>query len=128
MTMPIGVKFGANVAQWGRPLRLFSNSGKSLGTEVDRLSYTSDPTYKNDETNDTLLPPIRSAHAVAHAADVSDPWHAEFESPRGKQMVQFEFKTAGGKVVGKAISRFGGQERETEIQEGKIEREILSFV
>lgn len=65
---------------------------------------------------------------LAHAADIAGPWHAEFESPRGKQMIQFEFKAEGDKLTGKTISRFGGQSRETEIQDGKIEGDTLSFV
>ena len=66
--------------------------------------------------------------ALANAADIAGPWHAEFESPRGKQKIQFEFKTEGDKLTGKTVSRFGGRAREAEIQEGKIEGDTLSFV
>lgn len=66
--------------------------------------------------------------AFANAADITGPWHAEFESPRGKQMIQFEFKAEGDKLTGKTVSRFGGGSRESEIQEGKIEGDTLSFV
>jgi enterochelin esterase-like enzyme len=66
--------------------------------------------------------------ALAHAADIAGPWHAEFESQRGRQRIQFEFKTEGDKLTGKTISRFGGGTREAEIQEGKIEGDRLSFV
>ena len=61
-------------------------------------------------------------------ADVSGPWHAEIDTPRGRQKIQFEFKTEGGKLGGKTITRFGGTARETEIREGKIEGDSLSFV
>ena len=62
------------------------------------------------------------------AAEISGPWQAEFESPRGQQKIRFEFKTEGDKLTGKTISQFGGNTRETEIQEGKVEGDNLSFV
>ena len=62
------------------------------------------------------------------AAEITGPWHAEFEGPRGPQKIQFEFKTEGDKLTGKTISRFGENTRETEIQEGKVEGDSLSFV
>ena len=65
---------------------------------------------------------------LANAADIAGPWHAEFESPRGRQKIQFEFKTEGDKLTGKTTSRFGGGSREAEIQEGKVEGDTLSFV
>ena len=36
---------------------------------------------------------------LANAADIAGPWHAEFESPRGRQKIQFEFKTEGDKLI-----------------------------
>jgi enterochelin esterase-like enzyme len=66
--------------------------------------------------------------AFADAADIAGPWHAEFESPRGKQKIQFEFKADGGKLTGKTISQFGGGTRESEIQDGEIEGDTLRFV
>lgn len=65
---------------------------------------------------------------AAGAADVTGQWHAEFEGPRGPQKIEFEFKTDGVKLTGKTISRFGGGTRESEIQDGKIEADTLSFV
>ncbi|MEO5914771.1 MAG: alpha/beta hydrolase-fold protein [Luteolibacter sp.] len=65
---------------------------------------------------------------LAHSAEIAGPWHAEFEGRRGPQKIQFEFKTEGGKLTGKTISQFGGNSREAEIQDGKVEGESLSFV
>ncbi|MEO5711910.1 MAG: alpha/beta hydrolase-fold protein [Luteolibacter sp.] len=62
------------------------------------------------------------------AAEIAGPWHAEFEGPRGSQKIQFEFKTEGGKLTGKTLSQFGGNSRETDIQDGKVAGESLSFV
>jgi enterochelin esterase-like enzyme len=74
------------------------------------------------------LPVFGLLAAFANAADLAGPWHAEFESPRGRQKIQFEFKTEGDKLTGKTLSKFGGREREAEIQEGKVEGDTLSFV
>jgi enterochelin esterase-like enzyme len=65
---------------------------------------------------------------AAGAADVAGQWHAEFEGRRGKQKIQFEFKADDGKLIGKTLSQAGGEMRELEIQEGKLEGNILSFV
>ncbi|MCW1923414.1 alpha/beta hydrolase-fold protein [Luteolibacter arcticus] len=64
----------------------------------------------------------------AGAADVNGQWHADFESRRGRQKIQFEFKAGDGKLTGKTLSQFGGETREAEIKEGKIEGDTLSFV
>ncbi len=66
--------------------------------------------------------------ALAQAAEITGAWHAEFESPRGRQRIQFDLKADGDKLTGKTLSRFGGGTRETEIQDGKIEGDTLSFV
>jgi len=66
--------------------------------------------------------------SFAVAADVNGQWHAEFEGYRGKQKIQFEFKSEGDKLAGKTLSHFGGEARELEIQDGKIEGDDLSFV
>ena len=66
--------------------------------------------------------------AFANAADLAGQWHAEFESPRGRQKIQFEFKTDGDKLTGKTVSRTGGGAREAEIQDGKVEGDTVSFV
>ena len=71
---------------------------------------------------------LRFLASIAGAAEISGPWQAEFESPRGHQKIRFEFKTEGDKLTGKTISKFGGNTRETEIQDGKVEGDTLSFV
>ncbi len=62
------------------------------------------------------------------AADVDGRWNARVEGPRGPRTIEFELKAEGDKLSGKTISRFGGQARETEIQDGKIDGDTLSFV
>jgi len=77
----------------------------------------------------SLLPALIALLSFpATARDVNGQWHAEFEGRRGRQKIQFEFKAEGGKLTGRTISQFGGEVREQEIQDGKIEGGTLSFV
>lgn len=62
------------------------------------------------------------------ATNVNGQWHAELEGRWGRQRIQFEFKAEGDKLTGKTLSQFGGETRELEIQDGKIEGDTLSFV
>jgi Putative esterase len=62
------------------------------------------------------------------ADDVAGSWQAEFDTQIGRQKYRFELKIDGGKVTGKAISDIGGEKRETELTEGKIAGDEISFV
>ncbi|WP_265593892.1 alpha/beta hydrolase-fold protein [Haloferula sp. BvORR071] len=66
--------------------------------------------------------------SLASGADIAGPWSARFQGPRGELNYQFTFQTEGGKLSGKAVSEMGGRTRETELQDGKIEGDTLSFV
>ena len=66
--------------------------------------------------------------SVAAAVDLAGQWRAEFESPRGHQKYLFTFQTEGEKLNGKAAAEIGEQKRETELLEGKISGDTLSFV
>ena len=60
----------------------------------------------------------------AFAADLSGTWTAAFDTQIGKQEYTFTFKAEGAKLTGKAKSANG----ESEIQEGKIDGDKVSFV
>jgi hypothetical protein len=64
----------------------------------------------------------------AYAADITGKWNAEFESQVGPQKYVFDFKVEGTTLTGKAISNIGGTEATTDITEGKIEGNTLTFV
>lgn len=64
----------------------------------------------------------------AYAADITGKWNAEFESQVGPQKYVFDFKVAGTALTGKAISNIGGTEATTEITEGKIDGNTITFV
>ena len=62
------------------------------------------------------------------AADIAGKWTAEFDSQVGVQKYVFDLKTEGSKLTGKAISNIGGAEAQTDIQEGVINGDEISFV
>ncbi len=62
------------------------------------------------------------------AADISGKWTAEFDSQVGLQKYTFEFKADGAGFTGKASQNIGGADSESEIVEGKIDGDKVSFV
>ena len=66
----------------------------------------------------TLMP------LAAHAADISGTWTAAFDTQIGKQEYTYTFKVDGKKLTGKAKSTNG----ESDLQEGKVEGDKVSFV
>ncbi len=71
---------------------------------------------------------ILAGAIFANAADISGKWTAEFDSQVGVQKYTFEFTVEGSKLTGKAISNIGGAVAQTEIQEGKVNGDEVSFV
>jgi enterochelin esterase-like enzyme len=65
---------------------------------------------------------------VGFAADVSGTWKAEFDTQIGRQKYTYTLKQDGTKLTGKANSEVGDQKRETELSEGKVEGDKVSFV
>src|SRR5512133_55055 len=65
---------------------------------------------------------------ASRAADISGQWRAEFDSQIGLQKYVFTFQTDGNKVTGKAVSEVNGQKRETELKEGALNGDSVSFV
>ncbi|MGC3959966.1 MAG: hypothetical protein QM813_19180 [Verrucomicrobiota bacterium] len=66
--------------------------------------------------------------SVVRAADIAGQWHAQFESPRGFQKYQFTFQTIGEKLTGKVTAEVEVRKRETDLLEGKIAGDEVSFV
>jgi hypothetical protein len=65
------------------------------------------------------------AVAAAYAADVAGKWVAEMPGRNGTTQTTFEFKVDGAKLTG---TMQGAQGQPSEIQEGKIEGDNISFV
>jgi hypothetical protein len=65
---------------------------------------------------------------VVRAADgITGKWTAEFESQVGQQKYVFELKADGEKLTGKATGQRQDQKSETEIKNGKIVKDEVSF-
>ena len=65
---------------------------------------------------------------VAHAADVTGKWTAEFDTQVGPQKYLFELKADAGKVTGKASFERMGQKGEAELKDDKLTGDDISFV
>ncbi len=77
----------------------------------------------------TILAAVILAGLVcAYAADISGTWTTQFDSQVGLQKYTFEFKVDGTKLTGKAISNIAGADAKTDLTEGKINGDEVSFV
>lgn len=59
---------------------------------------------------------------------VTGTWKAEFDTQIGLQKYSFALKQDGTSLTGKAIADINGEKRETELKEGKVEGDAVSFV
>lgn len=71
---------------------------------------------------------LLAAPFIGVAADLSGTWKSEFDSQIGRQKYTYTLKQEGDKLTGKANSEVNGQKRETELSEGKVEGDKVSFV
>jgi enterochelin esterase-like enzyme len=62
------------------------------------------------------------------AADVTGTWKADFDTQRGLQKYTFTLKQDGTNVTGKASVDTSGEKRESDLKEGKIAGDTVSFV
>jgi enterochelin esterase-like enzyme len=62
------------------------------------------------------------------AADVTGVWKTEFDSQIGPQKYTFTLQQDGTNLTGKASSEIGDQKRETELKEGGVIGDKISFV
>jgi len=63
-----------------------------------------------------------------YAADIAGTWTAQFDSQVGIQKYTFEFKVDGTKLTGRAISNIAGADAKTELTEGKVTGDEVTFV
>jgi enterochelin esterase-like enzyme len=64
----------------------------------------------------------------SHAVNVAGTWKAEFDTQIGVQKYTFVLKQDGATLTGKANADIGGEKHESEIKEGKIDGDSVSFV
>jgi len=73
----------------------------------------------------TSVVAIVALAALVRAADPSGRWTATFTTEVGEQQYTFEFKVKGSTLTGTAKSNLIG---ESELQEGKVDGDKISFV
>jgi hypothetical protein len=73
----------------------------------------------------TLLVAMLVSAALVRAADPSGRWTSTFTTEVGEQQYTFEFRVKGSTLTGTAKSNLL---RETELQEGKVDGDKISFV
>lgn len=70
-----------------------------------------------------LLLAVAATAALAFGADIDGKWVAKMESPNGTREVKMSFKAEGAKLTGTV----SGRQSDTEITDGKIDGENISF-
>lgn len=76
----------------------------------------------------TLAAVTFSLTVAARAADVNGKWTSAFDTQVGAMKYTYEFKADGEKLTGKAMRDRDGEKTETEIKEGKLTGDDISFV
>ena len=120
----------------GGPLRAYVETVNVEATNgVIKVTFT--PKVENPQINAIELSPQTAAENGAAAAapalatlatNVTGRWKSEFDSQVGLQKYTFTFKQDGAKLTGVAHSEIGDRKRETELKEGKIDGDGVSFV
>ncbi len=64
---------------------------------------------------------------LSHAESAAGKWQAEFDSPRGHQKYQFDFKLADGKLEATGAAEMGDQKRDVEFIDEKIDGDTITF-
>ena len=64
---------------------------------------------------------------LVYSADISGKWTAEFDSQVGLQKYTYEFTVDGTSFKGKASANIAGADMESEIVDGKIDGDKISF-
>jgi len=62
------------------------------------------------------------------AADITGTWQADFETQRGTQKYTFTLKQDGTNVTGKSSVDTAGEKRESDLKEGSVVADTVSFV
>lgn len=59
---------------------------------------------------------------------VDGEWQATYSTPIGAMNCHYTFKTAGDTLTGKVVAEMGGTQSESEISQGKIDGDKITFV
>ena len=64
----------------------------------------------------------------AFAADISGKWTTAIQTGIGVMNYTFDFKVEGEKLLGKAVMSMGGNSSESDLTEGSVKGDEISFV
>lgn len=76
----------------------------------------------------SFLLTLAAASSAALAADVSGIWKAEFDTQIGPQKYTFTLKQEGATLTGKASAEIAGEKHESELKDGRVDRDTVSFI
>lgn len=65
---------------------------------------------------------------AALAGDLAGAWQAEFDTQIGKQKYRYQLKVDGGKITGQAEADINGEKHSSEIKEGRVAGDDVTFV
>ena len=98
---------------------------------MHRLNFIANHSNPNNtlnmKTRIILLTLLLSVCSI-WAADITGVWKAQFDTQRGLQKYTFTLQQDGTKVTGNASAEVNSAKRESELKEGKIEGDTVSFV
>jgi len=96
-----------------------------LATNVNEINFTREVGEIAKEEIVAKREPASTAVVVK--ADITGEWQAQFDTQRGLQKYAFTFKQDGSKVTGKANVETEDRKRESDLKDGKIEGDTVSF-
>ena len=92
------------------------------------IAYHSNPKNTLNMKTRIILLTLALSVCSVWAANVTGVWKAQFDTQRGLQKYTFTLQQDGTKVTGNASAEVNGAKRESELKEGKIEGDTVSFV
>jgi hypothetical protein len=76
----------------------------------------------------TLVLTLAAIPFIGFAADISGIWKAEFDTQIGLQKYIYTFKQDGTNLTGKLSADVSGEKHDSELKEGKVVGDTVSFV
>jgi hypothetical protein len=70
---------------------------------------------------------ITASTGYAANSSIDGEWQASYSTPIGAMNCHYIFKSAGDQLSGKVIAEMGGNQSESEITDGKIEGDKVTF-
>src|ERR1039457_1351509 len=94
----------------------------------DFIANHSNPKNTHNMKTRIILLTLALSVCSIWAADITGVWKAQFDAQRGLQKYTFTLQHDGTQVTGNASAEVNGAKRESELKEGKIEGDTVSFV